>query len=137
MNTQITIRQVALALNINPKSFMVLNEMETLLDTQYEMNRFLKHTLGYDCKQPRDRREVGNTLNDLRMQKMKEYSLSLSEFLHWYEIDPVLALSHLLVEKVSKIHITRIEEYQVTPDEIYEMHINNPDMFLFGLLHLM
>lgn len=68
---------------------------------------------------------------------MHEYSLSQSEFLHWHEIDPVLALSHLLVEKIGDIHITLIDEYQVTPEQIYKRHVNNNDMYLFSLLHLM
>lgn len=83
--------------------------METVLDTQSEMNGFMEYTIGLDCNQPRDRREVGNILKKLRSQKQLDYSLSLSEFLYWHEIDPVLALSHLLVEKIKPIHIRRIK----------------------------
>lgn len=137
MEKQITVPQIAEMLKIEPSAFMLIEEMETVLGTQNEMNKFIVDTIGYDCKIHGERRQVGSILSKLRLQKMKEYTLTLIDFVEWFEVDSMGALSHLLVEKIKPIHIKRISEYDVTPKQIYEMHINFPSEYLFGLLHRM
>ncbi|MEK4006073.1 hypothetical protein [Paenibacillus sp. FSL H3-0333] len=137
MNERITIRQVALALNIDPNAFILIEELEAVLLTQDDIYEFMTKAIGLDCKQNIDRKEISYILSDMRRDKMREYKLSLSEFVGWFKVDPVGALTHLLVEKIGEIHMRRIEEYQVTPEQIYERHANNKEMYLFGLLHLM
>ncbi|GGF76620.1 hypothetical protein GCM10010912_22170 [Paenibacillus albidus] len=99
------------------------------------MNDFLVNTIGYDCKEASDRRELGDILMKLRNEKLKENKLSLTEFVKRFEVDPVGALSHLLVEKIKPIHVKRINEYIATPEQIYELHTEYPEMHLFGLLN--
>jgi hypothetical protein len=134
---QFTVQQIASILKIESSAFMLIDEMKAVLSTQYEINEFMVRAIGYDCKEPTERREVGMILRKLRMKKMKEYRLSLTEFVKLFEVDPVGALSHLLVEKIKPIHIIRIKEYSVSPNQIYETHLKYPTEFLFGLLHRM
>lgn len=86
-----------------------------------------------DCNRPADRKEIGKILRNMRKDKMSDYKLSVREFVEWFEVDPVGALSHLLVEIIKPIHIDRIKQYQITPEEIYNRHANNKDVHLFGL----
>lgn len=137
MEESITIRQVAAAINIDQKSFLLIEELEAILSTQHDIYKFMTRAIGLDCNEPRDRREVANLLLHMRKEKMREYRLSLMEFVEWFENDPMSALSHLLVEKIGTIHMRRIQQYKVSPEEMYKRHVKNSNMCLFGLLHLM
>ncbi|WP_405114899.1 hypothetical protein MHH28_11290 [Paenibacillus sp. FSL K6-1217] len=56
METQITIRQVELSINIDPSTVIVFDEMEKVLDTQHNIHMFMTIAIGLDCKQPRNKK---------------------------------------------------------------------------------
>jgi hypothetical protein len=135
MNEQVTIRQVALTINVDPKAFMLIDEMETVLDTQQDIHSFMTKTIELDCREPRGRRNIGNMLREKRKEKMREYRLLLTDFLEWFKVDAMGALSHLLVEKVKAIHIRKINEEKMSAVQIYELHQRYPNDYLLGILH--
>jgi hypothetical protein len=52
MEERITIRQVALAINIDPTAFMLIEELEAILTTQHDIYKFMTKAVGLDCNQP-------------------------------------------------------------------------------------
>ncbi|MNC19798.1 hypothetical protein D3C75_677370 [compost metagenome] len=130
MNTNTIVK----TLNIDPNAFMLVNELNYILSTEQDRELFINATQGLNAKLFSHRRQMDSVLRSMRKEKMKKTKVSMYEFVNQFKIDPIAALSNLLVERIAPIHIRIVNERKVTAERIYELHQQYPHEYLMGLL---
>ncbi|WP_106766463.1 hypothetical protein [Paenibacillus faecalis] len=128
MLKQVTISHILNVLEINPKAYELIAQIEFLLRTDEERSRFLYEAIG------RDGKEINKILNNIRRDKISCNCISLYAFIAECEHDEMLAIESLLQERITEAKYSKLKQSGMTPIELFSIHKRNPFARLMGIL---
>lgn len=73
-------------------------------------------------------------LNDIHKKRLAESTITKEEFVSKFLQDRKLAVEELFIESLYQSNIDEIERFDITPEEIYDLHKNDERVCFGGLL---
>lgn len=122
--------KLADSINLNPKARKVRLFFNIVIESVEDFKRFLELWELYGI----ENNMAYDAIDDLHMEKIKKNPLSYIVFSNTFKNSKEDALRLLFQHKIYKHDISMLEKLKITPQEIYEAHMNNVNMELPVLL---
>lgn len=119
--------QVVEFFDVNEKGLVVLNLIQSLVNTSEDLGEVL-----YESFAKRENRAFF-VLNSIHKKRLENNPLTKSDFVNLFNVDRKEGLEKLFITKLHQWHVDELEDYPLTPSQIYDLHtadINKPFLVL-------
>ncbi|MBD8004560.1 hypothetical protein [Bacillus norwichensis] len=119
--------QVVDFFEVNEKAGMVLNMIQSLVNSREDFVEVLQESFT-----ERENRAFF-VLNSIHRKRLENSSLTKTEFVNLFNLDRKEALEKLFITKLLQWHVDKLEDYPLTPAQIYDLHkadLNKPFLVL-------
>jgi hypothetical protein len=121
-------KEVVNFLEVGEKAIGILNMIESLVKTNDDVNEVISEAIVKN--EPRS----FFVLNSIRRNRLQNSSITEKLFIDTFNIDRRKALEDLFISKIPQWQVDKLEDYNLTPSQIYKLHKCNIGKRFLGLL---
>ncbi|MFC0417718.1 hypothetical protein ACFFHH_20120 [Cytobacillus solani] len=113
---------------VGEKAYGVLNMIESLVKTNDDLHEIISEAI------VKNEHRSFFVLNSIHKKRLLNSSITEQIFIDTFNTDRRKALEDLFIEKIPQWQVDKLEEYDLTPSQIYKLHKCNIGKRFLGLL---
>ncbi len=120
--------QIVNYFDIGIEASMVLNLVDSLVNNSEDLEEVLSESF------KSNENRAFFVLNKIHKRRLRDNMISKERFLQTFYQDRKKALEELFIAKFHQWHIDELEDYNITPEQLYDLHKDNLEKPFFSLL---